>query len=79
MGSFSDIEGLVFVENLHHFDCSMAHGCSRAEDASNTGIVEEFVVLSRDYTSCDDEDVFATEFLDFVDYLWNESLMTSCK
>ena len=67
------------VEYLDHLDGGYGDACSGAEDSSYTCLIQEVVVLGRDYTSGGYDDVLAAELLELFDYLRNQSLVAGCQ
>ena len=65
---------LVLIEDFHHLNSRLADWCTWSEDGSHTCFVEEVVVLGWDDTSCGDEDVLTSQFLEFCYHLRDEGL-----
>jgi hypothetical protein len=61
---------------LHHNLCGVGNGCAGTEDGGNTGFVEEVIVLRGDDTTGGDHDVRTAEFLELLDDLRDEGLVT---
>ena len=70
---------LFFQENLHQLTSGLGYARSRPEDAYNTCAVEEVVILCRYYTSCKNHDVATSQFLKFLNKLWNKGLVSGGK
>ena len=70
---------LLLHEKLHNNFRRIGYRGSGAEDGCNTGFVQEVIVLRGDDTSGGDHDVRSAEFLEFLDDLRDEGLMTSCE
>ena len=69
---------LLFIEqNLHHLDSGLCNAGTWAEDGSYTSLVEEVVVLSGNDTTGNDHDVLTTQFLQLLNELRDERLVTS--
>ncbi len=66
----------LFVENFKHLDSGQRNSCAGTEDSCYASLVEEIVVLSGDNAARSDKDIFATKFLEFLNNLRDESLMT---
>ena len=66
-------------EQLHHLDGTYADRGAGSEDGGYTGIEEILVVLRRDNTTGHHHDVVAAQFLEFLDYLRNQGLVTGGK
>ena len=67
----------VFQQDVHDFAGSLCYAGTGAEHGSHTGLIEEVVVLSGNYTAGNDHDVLATQFLQLFDELGNEGLVAS--
>ena len=59
------IGNLFFQHNIHNLTSSLGNRSTRAEDSYYTSLVQEVIVLCRDYTTGKYEDVFAAELLEF--------------
>ena len=66
--------GEARVKDFEHLDGAHGDAGAGAEDGGNACAIEEVIVLGGDYAAGGDHDVFATEFLEFFDYLRNQSL-----
>ena len=67
---------LFFVEYLKHLDGRQRDTCAGAEDGGYAGLVEEVVVLSGNHTACSNEDILAAKFLELLDNLRNQGLVS---
>ena len=70
---------LLLHKKLHNHFCRIRHRCTRAEDGGNAGFVEEVIVLRGDDTTGGDHDIRTAEFLELLDDLRDEGLVTCCK
>ena len=66
-------------EKLHNNFRRIGYRGSRAEDGGDAGFVQEVIVLCGDDTTGGDHDVGSAEFLEFLDDLRDQCLMTSCE
>ena len=64
---------------MHYDLCGVSYRSSGTEDGGDAGFVEEVVILCGDDTTDSDHDVRATEFLEFLDDLRDEGLVTGCQ
>ena len=69
---------LLGKQNVHQLACGLCNACSGTEYAHNTGLVQEVIVLCRDYTACTHHDVATSEFLKLGNELWHKGLV-SCR
>ena len=67
----------VFQQDIHNLTSSLGNRSTRAEDGYYASLVQEVIVLCRDYTTGKHEDVFAAELLEFFHQLRNQGLVTS--
>ena len=67
---------LLIQQDVHDFASGLGHGGTGTEDGSDTSLVEEVVVLGGDDTTGNDHDVLTTKFLQLLDELRNEGLVT---
>ena len=70
---------LFLHQQLHNNFRRIGYRCSGAEDGGDAGFVQEVIVLCGDDTTGGDHDVGSAEFLEFLDDLRDEGLMTSCQ
>ena len=63
-------------EKLHYNFRRISDWCSGAEDGCDTGFVQEVVVLRGDDTTGGDHDIRTAEFLELLDDLRDEGLVT---
>ena len=63
-------------KKLHDNLCRVSYRGSGAEDGGDTGFVEEVIVLRGDDTTGGDHDIRTAEFLEFLDDLRDEGLVT---
>ncbi len=66
-------------KKLKHLDCRNRNAGTGAEDCGDTCLVKEIIVLSGNNTAGSHHDVLAAEFLEFLDHLRNQGLVTCCK
>ena len=72
--------GLLFTQQqFHNLASCFGHRCARAENGSHASFVEEIIVLRRDDSTCDDDDVFAAQLLQFLNHLRDECLVPGCE
>jgi len=64
---------------LHYDLGGVGNRGTRAEDGGNAGFVEEVIVLRGDDTTGGDHDIRTAEFLELLDDLRDEGLVTCCK
>ena len=64
------------VENLHHLDSRVWDTCTWTEYGSYASFVEEVVVLNWDNATGSYDNVLTAKFLQLVDNLRDEGLMT---
>ena len=67
---------LLLHQQLHDNFCRIRHRRTRTEDGGNAGFVEEVVVLRGDDTTGGDHDIRTAEFLELLDDLRDEGLVT---
>ena len=70
---------LLLHQELHYNLCRVSYRGSGTEDGCDAGFVQEVIVLCGDDTTGGDHDVGATEFLEFLDDLRDEGLVTGCQ
>ena len=63
-------------QQLHDNFCGVSDWCAGAKDSCDAGFVQEVIVLCGDDTSGGDHDIRTAEFLEFLDDLRDESLVT---
>ena len=63
-------------EQLHHHFCGVGDRSTRTEDGGDAGFVEEVVVLRGDDTTGSNHDIRTPEFLELLDDLRDEGLVT---
>ena len=63
-------------QQLHNHFGGVGNRGAGTEDGSNAGFVEEVVVLRRDDTTGSNHDIRTAEFLEFLDDLRDEGLVT---
>ena len=68
-------EKSIFQHDFHNLTSSLGNRSTRAEDGYYTSLVQEVVVLCRDYTTGKHEDVFAAELLEFFHQLRNQCFL----
>ena len=61
---------------MHNHFSGVCHRRTRAEDGGNAGFVEEVIVLRGDDTTGGDHDIRTAEFLELLDDLRDEGLVT---
>lgn len=67
---------LLLHQQLHNHFGGVGNRGAGTEDGGNTGFVEEVVVLRGDDTTGGDHDIRTTEFLELLDDLRDEGLVT---
>ena len=67
---------LLLHQQLHDNFCRIRHRGAWTEDGGDTGFVEEVIVLRGDDTTGGDHDIRTVEFLEFLDDLRDEGLVT---
>ena len=72
-------DGSFLHQQLHYHFSGVGNRCARAEDGGNAGFVEEVVVLRGDDTTGSDHDIRTAEFLELLDDLRDEGLVTCRK
>ena len=70
------IRSLLLHKELHYHFCGVGNRGTRAEDGGDTGFVEEVVVLRGDDTTGSNHDIRTAEFLELLDDLRDEGLVT---
>ena len=70
---------LLLHQELHYHFCGIGYRSTRAEDGGNAGFVEEVVVLRGDDTTGSNHDIRTAEFLEFLNDLRDEGLVTCRK
>ena len=71
---------LLLHQKLHYHFSGVGNRGAGAEDGGNAGFVEEVVVLARgDDTTGSNHDIRTTEFLELLDDLRDEGLVTCRK
>ena len=73
------VELLLSEEQFHDLASGLGYAGAGAEDGGGACLVEEVIVLCGDNTAHDYHDVLAAQFLEFLDYLRNQSLVTGGK
>ena len=73
------VELLLSEEQFHDLASGLGYAGAGAEDGGGACLVEEVVVLCGDNATHDYHDVLAAQFLEFLDYLRNQSLVTGGK
>ena len=76
---FHGVGGLLLHQKLHYNLSTIRHRRTRAEDGGDTGFVEEVIVLRGDDTTGGDHDIRTAEFLELLDDLRDEGLVTCRK
>ena len=61
---------------MHYHFSGVGNWCARTEDGGNAGFVEEVIVLRGDDTTGGNHDIRTTEFLELLDDLRDEGLVT---
>ena len=74
--SFIYVRNLFFQHDFHNLTSSLGNRSTRAEDGYYASLVQEVIVLCRDYTTGKYEDVFTTKLLEFFHQLRNQGLVT---
>ena len=67
---------LLLHEQLHYHFRTIGNRSTRAEDGGNAGFVEEVIVLCRYYSTRSNHDIRTAEFLELLDDLRDEGLVT---
>ena len=67
---------LLLHQELHNNLSTIGNRGAGTEDGGNTGFVEEVVVLRGDDTTSGDHDIRTAEFLELLDDLRDEGLVT---
>ena len=67
---------LLLHEQLHNYFRAISNRSTRTKDSGNAGFVEEVIVLRGDDTTGGDHDIRTTEFLELLDDLLDEGLVT---
>ena len=67
---------LLVHQKLHDNLRGVSNARTRTKDSGNAGFVEEVVVLRGDDTAGGDHDIRTAEFLEFLDDLRDEGLVT---
>ncbi len=70
---------LFLHQELHYHFCGVGNRGAGTKDGGNTGFVQEVIVLRGDDTTSGDHDIRTAEFLELLDDLRNEGLVTCCK
>ena len=70
---------LLSQEQFHDLHGGFGNAGAGAEDGGGACLVEEVVVLGGDYTAYYYHDILAAQFLEFLDYLRNQGLVTGGK
>ena len=70
---------LLLHQQLHDNFCRIRHRRTRTEDGGNAGFVEEVVVLRGDDTTGCNHDIRTAEFLELLNHLRDEGLVTCRK
>ena len=68
-------KGLLCQKDLQDLARSLRYGSTRTEDSSHTCLIQEVLVLCRNYTTSDNNDILATQLLKLLDNLRNQSLV----
>ena len=63
-------------QELHNHFSAVCNRGAGTEDGGDAGFVEEVVVLGRNYSARSDHDIRTAEFLEFLDDLRDEGLVT---
>ena len=66
-------------QQLHYRVGGISNGGAGTEDGGNAGFVKEVIVLRGDDTTGGDHDIRTAEFLELLDDLRNEGLVTCRK
>ena len=64
---------------MHYHFCGVGNRSAGTEDGGDTGFVEEVIVLRGDDTTGSDHDIRTAEFLELLDDLRDEGLVTCRK
>ena len=70
---------LLCHEELHDGACRLRYIRAWTKDGGYACLVEEVVVLCGDDTTGNHHDVLATEFLQFINHLRHEGLVSCCE
>ena len=70
---------LLLHQQLHYHFSAVCNRSTRTKYCSDTGFVQEVVVLRGDDTAGGDHDIRTAEFLELLDDLRDEGLMACCK
>ena len=70
---------LFLHQQLHYHFRAVSYWCTRTKYCGNAGFVEEVVVLRGDDTTGGDHDIRTAEFLELLDDLRDEGLVTCRK
>ena len=76
---FGGVELLLSEEQFHDLASGLGYAGAGAEDGGCTCLVEEVIILCGDNTTHDYHDILAAQFLEFLDYLRNQGLVTGGK
>ena len=64
---------------MHYHFCGVGNRRAGTEDGGNAGFVEEVIILRGDDTTCRHHDIRTAEFLELLDDLRDEGLVTCRK
>ena len=67
---------LLCHQEVHDGASGLRHVGARTEDSCYACLIEEVVVLRRDNTTGNHHDILATEFLQFLNHLRHEGLVS---
>ena len=68
---------LLFIkQDLHHLNGSLRYGSARTEDSSDASLVEEVLVLGRNYTTSNNHNILTSKLFQLFDQLRDEGLVT---
>ena len=68
---------LLSEEQFHDLASGLGYAGAGTEDSGCTCLVEEVIVLCGDNATHNYHDILAAQFLEFLNYLRNQSLVTS--
>ena len=70
---------LFLHKQLHDHLGTISNRSTGTKDGGDAGFIQEVIVLCGDDTTCGDHDVGSAEFLEFLDDLRDEGLVTGCQ
>ena len=73
------VELLLSQEQFHDLASGLGYAGAGAEDGGCTCLVEEVIVLCGDNAAHDYQDILTAQFLEFLNHLRNQSLVTCGK